>query len=59
MSFTLSGYKTYISGIIVVLSSIAFAFGMIDLATFLKLAGFFGGLEGMAIKSAINKQVAK
>jgi hypothetical protein len=49
----LSGFKTYISGALVVLFSILYAAGVIEGETFLKLLGIFLPIQGMALRSAI------
>jgi len=54
----LDGYKTYISGSLIVLFSCLYAFQLIDTNTFIGLLGVFLPLEGMALRHAIKK-VAK
>jgi len=53
----LSGYKTYIFAVLVVIISILYGFKVIDQTTFLTLVGVFAGLGGVAARYAIAKSV--
>lgn len=55
MKFNLDGYKTYLSGALIVLFTILYVFGLIENETFIKLLGIFLPLEGMALRHAIKK----
>ena len=51
----LDGYKTYITGALIVVFAILYALGLIEGETFLKLLGVFLPLQGMALRHAIKK----
>ena len=51
----LSGYKTYISGGLIVLFAVLFAFNLIEGETFLKLFGIFVGAGVLSGRQAIAK----
>jgi len=52
---TLDGYKTYVSGVLIVVFAILYAAHLIEGETFLKLLGVFLPLEGIALRHAIKK----
>jgi len=52
----LSGYKSYISGVLVVLFSILYAVDAINGETFLKLLGIFLGVGVVSLRNAIAKK---
>jgi hypothetical protein len=49
------GYKSYVSGGLIVLFAILFIFGTIDQETFLKLFAIFAGTGIVGLKSAISE----
>ena len=51
----LSGLKTYISGVLIVLFSVLYAANVIEGETFLKLLGIFLGTGVLAMRNAIAK----
>ena len=57
--FNLNGYKSYISGGLIVLFAILFALGVIDKETFGILFGLFTGTGIISLKHSNNKLVAK
>lgn len=52
---TINGYKSYISGGLVILFAVLYAFEFISVDTFLKLFGIFAGLGIVSLRSAIGK----
>jgi len=53
----IDGYKTYITGSLIVLFSVLYSIGLIEGETFLKLLGIFLPLQGIALRHAIQKVV--
>jgi hypothetical protein len=51
----LSGKRTYISGVLIVIISICYALGLIDEETFLKLIGVLIGVGTITMRKAIEK----
>jgi len=51
----LSGFKTYIAGILIVIFSGCYALNLIDGETFLKLLGIFLGAGVFTMRQAITK----
>lgn len=51
----LSGYKTYIISGLIVLFSVLYAGGAIEMEVFLKLLGVFGGAASFSMRHAVAK----
>jgi len=59
MKISLDGYKTYLSGALLVLFAVLYALGLIEGETFLKLLGIFLPIQGIALRHAIQKVAKK
>jgi len=51
----LAGYKTYVSGALIILSAILYALGLIDHKTFMTLIGLFSGTGLVALRKGVEK----
>ena len=51
----LAGYKTYVSGGMVILATVLFMAGLIDYETFVALVTLFGGAGMVALRKGIKK----
>ena len=55
----LEGYKSYISGVLIMISAILFYFKIIDQVIFLALCVYFGGKGVVSVAITIHKKEKK
>lgn len=51
----INGKKTYIFSGLIVLFSILYAFGILEMEVFMRLLGIFSGLTGLALRHSVAK----